>query len=147
MKKVLFAIVPLSIVLTGCSKTTTVSTATPAPTAVSQASVAPTASPEGSVTKTTEMKASKEVTITAGNFSYDLKEIRVKKGETVKITFKNNEGMHDWVVDEFQARTKKIKAGDTDTVTFVADKAGSFEYYCSVGSHRALGMKGTLIVE
>jgi plastocyanin len=29
----------------------------------------------------------------------------------------------------------------------VADKKGTFEYYCSVGQHRALGMKGKLVVE
>ena len=57
--------------------------------------------------------------------------------------------MHDWVIDEFSARAKQIQAGETDTVEFVANKKGTFEYYCSVGNgfHRQQGMVGKLIVE
>lgn len=44
-------------------------------------------------------------------------------------------------------KTKVINGGETDTVEFTPDKAGSFEYYCSVGKHRAMGMKGTVTVE
>ena len=51
------------------------------------------------------------------------------------------------MIDEFGVRTKQITAGQTDEINFTADKVGTFEYYCSVGKHRALGMKGNLIVE
>jgi plastocyanin len=71
----------------------------------------------------------------------------VKKGDTVTITFKNSVGFHDWKLDEFKAATAKLAAGKEETVTFVADKTGTFEYYCSVGQHRANGMVGNLIVE
>ena len=74
-------------------------------------------------------------------------DIKVKKGDTVTINFMNKEGIHDWVIDEFGVRTPKIQAGQSASVTFVADKTGTFEYYCSVGSHRARGMRGNLIVE
>lgn len=82
-------------------------------------------------------------------FEFSMKEIRVKEGDTVRITFKNTEGMHDWTIDEFNARTKQIQAGESDTVEFVANKKGTFEYYCSVGNgfHRQQGMVGKLIVE
>lgn len=82
-------------------------------------------------------------------FEFSVKEIRVKEGDTVRITFKNNEGTHDFTVDEFNARTKQIQAGESDTVEFVANKKGTFEYYCSVGNgfHRQQGMVGKLIVE
>jgi cytochrome c oxidase subunit 2 len=36
----------------------------------------------------------KEFTINAENFEFDLKDIKVKKGDTVKITLKNAEGNH-----------------------------------------------------
>lgn len=81
------------------------------------------------------------------NFGYDQSEIRVKEGETVTINFVSVDGFHDWVVDEFNAATEKVRPGTPTSVTFVADKAGSYEFYCSVGSHRANGMVGTLIVE
>src|SRR3989344_5831330 len=92
-------------------------------------------------------QSAKEFTLSASSFKYDITEIRVKKGDTVKIILNNTGGMHDWVIDEFDARTKQINDGETDTVTFVASETGEFEYYCSIGNHRAMGMVGTLIVE
>ena len=76
-----------------------------------------------------------------------MNEIKVKKGDTVRIVIKNEEGVHDWKVDEFNAQTEKLQAGQTETIEFVADKTGVFEYYCSMGTHRQMGMKGNLIVE
>lgn len=81
------------------------------------------------------------------NFAFSTKEIRVKKGDTVTINFTSNGGLHDWTVNEFSARTERVNSGASSSVTFVADKAGTFEYYCSVGTHRQLGMVGSLIVE
>ena len=89
----------------------------------------------------------KEFTVSAKNFSFAPNTITVKKGDRVKITLANGDGFHDFVIDEFGVATKKINTGMTETVEFVADKSGSFEYYCSVGSHRMMGMKGTLIVQ
>ncbi len=88
----------------------------------------------------------KEFTVTGSPFKFEPANMTVNKGDTVKITFKNEEGFHDLVIDEFDARTKQIAAGQEETIEFVADQAGSFEYYCSVGNHRAMGMKGTLTV-
>lgn len=98
-------------------------------------------------TTTTPATIVKEFIVEGFNFKFSPSEIRVKKGDTVKIVFKNTGGFHDWVVDEFSAKTKALKAPEEETITFVADKAGTFEYYCSIGSHRQMGMKGNLIVE
>lgn len=89
----------------------------------------------------------KEFIVTGSKFKFEPVKISVKKGDTVRVVFKNLEGMHDFVIDEFKAKTKQIKENESETIEFVADKTGSFEYYCSVGTHRAMGMKGTLIVE
>ena len=89
----------------------------------------------------------KEFNVDGSNFKFSVAEMKVNKGDTVKVTFNNVEGMHDWVVDEFNARTKQIQAGESETITFVADQTGTFEYYCSVGKHRQMGMVGNLIVE
>lgn len=88
----------------------------------------------------------KEFTVDGFNYGYDVTEIRVQEGDTVTINLTVSDGFHDWVVDEFSAATEKIREGMT-SVTFVADTAGTYEFYCSVGSHRAQGMVGTLIVE
>jgi plastocyanin len=81
------------------------------------------------------------------NFMFSMKEIRVREGETVTINFTAGEGFHDWAIDEFDSKTAQVRPGTPTSVTFVADKKGTFEYYCSVGNHRAQGMIGTLIVE
>ncbi len=88
-----------------------------------------------------------EIRVTGSNFAFDPKEIRVKEGTRVRLVFINATGTHDWVVDEFSARTKVLQGAGSDTVEFVANKRGTFEYYCSVGTHRQMGMKGNLIVE
>jgi len=73
--------------------------------------------------------------------------ITVNQGDTVRIEFKSNQGFHDWVLDEFDARTEQVSDGGTTVVEFVADEAGEFEYYCSVGQHRQMGMVGRFIVQ
>jgi len=80
-------------------------------------------------------------------FGYSEKEIKVKKGDRVKIVLTSTDGFHDWVVDEFDARTQQINTGESSSVEFVADQAGSFQFYCSVGNHRQMGMVGNLVVE
>jgi len=74
-------------------------------------------------------------------------DIRVNEGDKVRIEFTSEEGFHDWKVDEFNAATQKVNPGTAASIEFIADKKGAFEYYCSVGQHRANGMKGNLIVE
>lgn len=85
--------------------------------------------------------------LSAKPFEFSVKEIRVKKGDRVRINLAIEQGMHDWVLDEFGARTPQLKTGESGTVEFIADKAGTFEYYCSVPTHRQRGMVGKLIVE
>src|SRR3989344_7034678 len=89
----------------------------------------------------------KTFNLDAVNFSYSIKEIRVKKGTTVKINLVRKQGFHDLVIEEFNARTKQLGEGSKDSLEFVANKTGTFEYYCSVGQHRQQGMVGQLIVE
>lgn len=98
-------------------------------------------------TVTPEKSAVKTFEVVGEPFFFSIKEMKVKQGDTVKVVFTNKEGFHDWVIDEFGAKTKQLAAGQSETIEFVADKKGSFEYYCSVGAHRANGMVGKLIVE
>lgn len=85
----------------------------------------------------------KEFTINASNFEFDLKEIKVNKGDTVKITLKNTEGNH---AVKFDGYNKEVKADDT--LSFVANKTGEFQYECSIfcGAGHS-DMVGKLIVE
>ncbi|WP_391119144.1 cupredoxin domain-containing protein [Psychrobacillus sp. L3] len=84
-----------------------------------------------------------EATVTAKNFEFDVKEIKAKVGDTVKITLVNDAGAHGIGIDEYNV---DIKGGET--AEFVVDKAGEYDYYCSllcgVGHDK---MAGKLIVE
>ena len=95
-----------------------------------------------SLTQTT-----KEFTVSGFNFGFTPSSLSVNRGDTVVIHFKNTGGFHDFKIDEFNVASKRINGGQEDTVTFVANKTGTFEYYCSVGTHRQMGMKGTLTVK
>ena len=87
--------------------------------------------------------------ITGGSFYFVPNEIRVKQGDTVTIIFNDVGGMHNFNLDAFNVKTKTINTGESDTVTFTANKKGTFEFYCAVGNgyHRMQGQIGALLVE
>lgn len=83
------------------------------------------------------------ITMNASNFEFDVKEIRVKQGETIAVTLVNTQGNHAVLFDGYK---KEVKGNQT--VTFTADKKGEFKYICSImcGAGHA-DMVGKLIVE
>jgi len=87
------------------------------------------------------------VTIEAGSFYYKPDVIRVKKGEKVKLVLNSVDMMHDFNIDELGVSVPVTKAETSSTVEFTPDQVGTFEYYCSVGEHRANGQVGTIIIE
>ena len=124
------------------------SSATPATTTDSQADVSSQVQAVDTTTTTTDTASAEKVfTVEGKDYSFAPSTITVSSGDKVKIIFKNTDGFHDFRIDALGVATKKINGGETDTVEFTAGAAGSYEYYCSVGQHRQMGMKGTLIVQ
>ncbi len=90
----------------------------------------------------------KEINISAKEFSYTPSTITVNKGDSVKINFTNNgTSVHNLAITNFNVATNSIAPGESDSITFTADKSGSFSYFCSISGHRSLGMEGTLTVQ
>lgn len=95
----------------------------------------------------------KTFVLTGENFKFvldglDNPDIVVNEGDRVRIEFSSTNGFHDFIIDEFNVSTERVRETDDSTfVEFVADKAGNYEYYCSVGQHRANGMWGEFIVQ
>lgn len=91
----------------------------------------------------------REITIVASEYKFEPSEIRVKKGETVKLTLKNSGNMpHNWSVEKMMgASIDQVSAGQNGTITITPSQRGTFVTYCSIGQHRKLGMVGKLIVE
>lgn len=87
------------------------------------------------------------VTIEAGSFYYKPNVINAKVGDKIKVVMSSKDMMHDFVIDELDVKMPITKSGETNEVEFTVTKAGTFEFYCSVGQHRKNGQVGTLIVE
>ena len=75
--------------------------------------------------------------------------ILLNKGELASFHLINEEknekdvkSFHNLNIDEFNVHTKTLGYFETDTVTFLADQTGTFEYYCSLHPE----MKGEIIV-
>lgn len=75
---------------------------------------------------------------------YSIKEITVKKGETIRLKI-NTTGNHDFKIDELNVYSE-TPAGKITTVEFTADKVGEFIYYCTKPNHRTNGHWGTIKV-
>lgn len=79
---------------------------------------------------TDESAASGEVVdlvVRANNFDFDQEVYEIPLGATVNITIENDQGYHEAIIKGYDV---EIKPGET--VTFVADKEGEFEIFCSI---------------
>lgn len=83
--------------------------------------------------------------------SFDLERIEVARGAFVTITLSNDDSLpivnHDWYLEILDKGTATIAPGETTSITFQADlEPGEYAFYCTIGSHRADGMEGVLVV-
>lgn len=69
-------------------------------------------------------------------------------GDTVTITLISGDLVeHDLSLAEFSVASNKVLTqGSSTTITFVAEKSGTFVYNCTIPGHTDLGMKGEFIV-
>lgn len=157
-----------ALLLSGCGKTETSASASPAANRPASSQDAPNA---------------REIEITANDaMKFNLIEIRAKPGEALSVTLANLGTMpkfsmgHNWVLlaadvkldafandastaaktdyvpasykDRILAATKLLGPKQSDTVVFNAPKApGRYPFVCSFPGHFQVGMKGELIVE
>lgn len=54
---------------------------------------------------------------------------------------------HDFVIDDFAVHLyPDVEPSHQGSVTFYANRSGTYTYYCSVPGHRELGMEGKLVI-
>lgn len=74
-------------------------------------------------------------------------EYTFQKGELESIHVINEDytthSKHNFNIDEFNVHTNELGYFESQTITFVADKTGTFEYYCTIHPE----MKGKVIIE
>lgn len=91
-----------------------------------------------------------QVELELSDYQFSQKTIMVEAGQKVTVKLRNINGFHDFVIDELKVASKQISVDQEDSVTFTVPESAagqSYEYYCSVGSHRELGMVGVLQVK
>ena len=89
------------------------------------------------------------IRIEAERFNYNPSEIRVQKGELVRLIFTSRDTTHGVSIAEYHVRKDIPPRGKGETIVeFTADKVGSFTYRCShlCGAGHAI-MRGTMVVE
>jgi len=69
--------------------------------------------------------------IEAGQFAYSPSELRVNPGDTVNIQLVSTDVVHGLYVDGYDISIE-ADPGQTRTLTFVANKPGSFRFRCNV---------------
>jgi cytochrome c oxidase subunit 2 len=88
-----------------------------------------------------------EIPVTAKKYEFTPSSIHVKKGEHVRLLITAVDHDHGFKLPAFDIQ-EELKKGDTTTIEFTPDKAGTFHFACShvcgLG-HR--GMKAELVVE
>ena len=67
----------------------------------------------------------------ARQFAYSPSELKVKPGDTVTIQLLSTDVVHGLYVDGYDVSVE-ADPGQTATLTFVADKLGSFRFRCNV---------------
>lgn len=83
----------------------------------------------------------REFKLDATRFQYSPDRIEVNKGDKIRIIINNIDTIHGIRIPDFNVK-------DENSVEFIADKRGEFDFYCTVfcgGQHRE--MRGKLIVK
>ena len=118
-----------------------------APARLAAAVPAPVAAPVAAVpAPAAEPKLAADLRIAASEFVFDQPTLQVDPGQRVHLSLDNRGAIqHNLHVEgsnvALEANPGQVVQGD-----FTFDKAGTFEFFCSIPGHKEAGMKGKLIV-
>lgn len=131
-----------SVFLAGCVHVTSPVTNTPP-----AGQTVPDTSTQAPATPQDQSVPVKEFDLTARQWEFNPPTITVDQGDKVKLNIESLDVAHGIALPEFNV-SADLAPGQTTTVEFVADKTGSFTFFCNVlcGSGHQ-DMKGTLIVQ
>lgn len=89
----------------------------------------------------------KEFTMTAKQWKFQPDTITVNRGDQVKLSITSVDVEHGIAMPDFGI-SSTLNPGQTTEIEFVADKSGTFSFFCSVFCGVGHGdMRGTLIVK
>jgi heme/copper-type cytochrome/quinol oxidase subunit 2 len=92
-------------------------------------------------------EAIRTIDVVGSNFKFEPATISVTEGDRVRLRVRSADRPHSFAIKAFHVKALIAKPGETVSLEFVADKAGTFEFACAeyCGTGHA-GMKGTLVV-
>jgi cytochrome c oxidase subunit 2 len=86
------------------------------------------------------------INIVARDFRFSPDRVEVTQDDLVKLTVRSEDVAYGFTIDKFRI-SKRVPAGQTMTVEFRADQAGTAEFYSNMTSDpRHAQMRGQLIV-
>ena len=89
----------------------------------------------------------KIIDVTASRFQFEPATISVAQGDSVRLRLHSADRSHAFAIKAFRVKALIPKGGETVTVEFIADQAGTFAFtcseYCGTGHSE---MKGRLFV-
>ena len=87
------------------------------------------------------------ITLTARKFEWNPARIEAHVGETIELTLESEDVKHGFSCKDLGIEKVKFKKGERATVTFTADKPGTYRFrcahFCGMGHRR---MKGEIVV-
>jgi len=88
------------------------------------------------------------IALDAYNWGFTPTEIKVKQGEVITLKIKSSSGVHGVGSRELGFSSGMIAEGEEKSVTFTADKKGTFGFYCNVYCGDGHGeMKGKIVID
>jgi heme/copper-type cytochrome/quinol oxidase subunit 2 len=85
-----------------------------------------------------------EIAITYSRGSVKPSEIRARKGDSLRLLVRSEDGEHCFAIDALRVE-KRVTPGRTSTVELSLDRAGEFPYYCCLEPENA-ALRGRLLV-
>ncbi len=90
---------------------------------------------------------SRQVSVTASAFRFSPPDIAIGAGESVVVTFTNDDPVvHDWSVEGIANVDVPARPGQAAKLRFVIDTPGTYRILCTIPGHAEAGMVGTLVV-
>jgi cytochrome c oxidase subunit II len=130
-------------VLSACGNSNNNNATSPAPSAPASPQTTAPASPQTAPQTGAAGGATKEVTVNAVNWAFSEPQIVANVGDTLVLTLNNEKGVHGLMSKDLGVN---IKGGQTATVKL--DKAGTYEYHCSIQCGQGHdNMVGQIIVQ
>jgi plastocyanin len=85
--------------------------------------------------------------ITMSNFTFSPNIIEATPGETLTVSLTSIGETHDFVIDELDVQSFLLGSNESQdlTITIPDNASGNvYQFYCSVGNHREMGMVGEI---